>query len=699
MDEELNILNSQEELTTLLRKTSPEQQDVVITEYLKELKYPPVKDFQKGLEWFNVSEPLSFSSHLKGKLVLLDFFTYCCINCMHILPDLKDLENDFSVEDGLVVVGVHSAKFENEKLSKNIMAAVQRYNITHPVVNDHDSVMWKNCEVCCWPTLLLLGPNANPIVMLMGEGHKDVLQLTIRNALTFYKSQKLISNHKIPFQSAYHFLPDQKGPLLFPGKITSFINTKTNSEILGLSDTGNNRILIIQNDGTVLHQIGGSNIGFKDGNFEEALFNAPQGLVFRNDREMFVADTENHAIRKIDFKEKLVSTVVGTGDQGSDHKGGNDGIMQEISSPWDVCLHKLDDTKEILLIAMAGVHQIWALFLSSVNWWKNTSHAAGTCAAIAGSGREENKNNTYPNAAGFAQPSGLALCEKSKVLFIADSESSSVRKMSLIDGKVSAVVGGDVDPRNLFAFGDQDGKQYDAKLQHVLGLAKAKTADIVFVADTYNHKIKKVDINSNTITTMDVIDPLNEPGGMCMGDGDKKLYVADTNNHMIKILHLDDKYSIVRTENLRLKFPSGSLPLTDKSVHDVHSAKPVNLNLKGGKLILAVNFDLGNGVGLTNEAPQSWTIHLPSSSWSCVPTSGANVFNVDVVLSIPPEESDQIVNVDILYKLMTCKGDVCIPKKFVIRQPINFTEDGLIKVDHKINFLLDQSKVIFQSKY
>lgn len=698
MDEELSILNSHDELLSLMRKTGPEQRDSAINEYLRALKFPPVKDFQKGLEWFNVSEPLSFSSHLQGKLVLLDFFTYCCINCMHVLPDLKDIENDFSIEDGLVVIGVHSAKFDNEKQSKNIMAAVQRYNISHPVVNDHDSVMWKNCEVCCWPTLLLLGPNANPIVMFMGEGHKNILQLIIRNALTYYKSQKLISNHKIPFKSAYHFLPDLKGPLLFPGKITSYLNPKTNTEILGISDTGNNRILIVESDGTVIHQIGGSNIGYKDGDFEEALFNAPQGLVFRSDREVFIADTENHAIRKVDLINKLVTTVVGTGDQGNDYKGGNEGAIQEISSPWDVCMYKLDG-KEILLIAMAGVHQIWGLFLDKVNWWKNQSYAAGTCAAIAGSGREENKNNAYPTAAGFAQPSGLALCEKTKALFIADSESSSVRKLSLVDGKVSAVVGGDINPRNLFAFGDKDGKQYDAKLQHVLGLAKPKTADIVFVADTYNHKIKKIDITNNTVSTMTIPETFNEPAGMCMSTNGKKLYVADTNNHTIKIVCLDDKLSVTEVTNLNLKFSSKLLHSTDRSIHDIYSNKPVNLNAKGGKLILTINFELGSGIGLTNEAPQSWKIQIPDSSWSCVPTSGTNVLNVDIVLSVPPGELDQVTNIDIVYKLMTCKSDICIPKKFIIRQPIHFTDDALITLDTNINFLLDQSKIVFQNKY
>lgn len=354
---------------------------------------------------------------------------------------------------------MHSAKFENEKLSSNILAAVQRYNIGHPVVNDNKSEMWQNCGIHCWPTLLMVGPNANPIVMLMGEGHKENLRLYIRNALEFYKSKKQISNHSLPFKSAYHLLPNLKGPLLFPGKITNYFDKDTNTEILAVSDSGNHRILIISNKGVLKEQIGGNGVGFKDGLLSEAQFNSPQGVAFQNRDTLFVADTENHAIRKVNLKAKTVITVAGTGSQGNDRLGGKIGVQQEISSPWDVCIYStpdldmsfhatVDETplKDVLLIAMAGTHQIWALFLEDIIWWKFKKYPAGTCVCIAGSGREENRNNQYPHAAAFAQPSGLALCTKNKEVYIADSESSSVRRLSLLDGKVSAVVGGDRNP-------------------------------------------------------------------------------------------------------------------------------------------------------------------------------------------------------------------------------------------------------------
>ncbi|GJQ72884.1 hypothetical protein Trydic_g1532 [Trypoxylus dichotomus] len=642
MDTEDHIMYSHDVISKyILNSDLP--RDLAVIEYFKKVKYAPVGDFKEGLEWFNVSESLSFSKHLKGKIVVLDFFTYCCINCMHILPDLKDIENEFSIEDGLVVIGVHSAKFINEKNSKNILAAVQRYNISHPVVNDNTSDMWQKCEVNCWPTLLLLGPNANPLIMLMGEGHKEDLKMYIKNALNYYKSRKEISNHSLPLKSAFHLLPELKGPLLFPGKITNFADNDGN-ELIAISDTGNHRILIVTYDGSIIQQIGRAAAGLKDGSLKNAEFNAPQGLVFQNKDILFVADTENHAIRKIDLKNNKVETLVGNGIQGHDHLGGKKGKAQPISSPWDLSLYETPTGKNVLIIAMAGTHQIWAYFFEDTEWWKSIQYKAGICRVIAGSGREENRNNQYPHAAAFAQPSGLALCKKNKEVYIADSESSSIRRLSLIDGKVTAVVGGDRNPNNLFAFGDRDGKLYDAKLQHILGLAISNDENYLYVADTYNHKIKKVDITQNNISTLQITSTVtpanksanlfNEPAGLCVSNANTVL-VADTNNHCIKILEVDsnDDIKYIKTMELQLDITDG--PGIDKSKYEIIPVKSVDFNCKGGKLIVQINFNFVGGLKLSEDAPQKWFIDFPNASWSCVPMSGTSIDNIDLVLSVP----------------------------------------------------------------
>ncbi|KAJ8970807.1 hypothetical protein NQ314_001020 [Rhamnusium bicolor] len=651
---------SHEKLLNLIQQKGEE--DSAVQEYLKNVKYAPVADFKQGLEWFNVSEPLSFKKHLKGK------------------------------------VGVHSAKFENEKISSNILAAVQRYNIGHPVVNDAYSEMWRNCDVQCWPTLLLFGPNANPIVMLTGEGHKEDLRLYIRNALKYYKSKNLISDHKLPFKSAYHLLPDLKGPLLFPGKITNFLD-ENNHELLAISDTGNNRVLIIKEDGTILQQIGGKKLGFKDGTLEDAEFNNPQGLVFLNKDTLFLADTENHAIR--------------TGVQGNERLGGKLWNQQPISSPWDLCLYKTPDMdltfhpdgnppiRNVLIIAMAGTHQIWALFLEDTVWWKCKKYPAGSCINIAGSGERENRNNNYPHAAAFAQPSGLALDAKNREVYIADSESSSIRRLSLTDGKVTPVVGGDRNPNNLFAFGDKDGSLFDAKLQHSLGLALTKDGTL-FVADTYNHKLKKVDTKQNSITTLTVptsnnidgtLHTFNEPAGLCVSFDNKKLYLVDTNNHFVKIIHLGTNYNISKITKMDMKKHVENETKFDKSNYHIVSKAPVNVSESGGKFIINLNIAFKNGLGLTDGAPQSWVVDLPDATWSAVPKNGNDLKNMDLVISIPLEKNAKENNIDIVFNLVTCTSETCLPKNFIIRVPLRYTKDEATSISDKLEVSVSPSDI------
>lgn len=410
--------------------------------------------FSTDLDWFNVTEPLSFEENLAGKIVVLDFFTYCCINCMHILPDLHSLEQLYSPEDGLVVVGVHSAKFTNEKDSANILSAVQRYNVTHPIVNDPKMSMWRNIGIKCWPTLLVLGPTAKPLLLLMGEGHRELLTEFVKASLTFFDKLDQIRDASLPLRPSTDLIPASK--LKFPGKVEYWKDDKV--QFIAVSDSGNNRILIVDAlTGDVLEKVGGTESGFKDGSFESCRFNSPQGIAFQDSNILYVADTENHAVRRINRAKKSVDTIAGTGKQGHDRNGGSTGTNQAISSPWDICVYKTKDMdmsfhvnesdveeKNVLLVAMAGSHQIWGIFVDGIIWWKFKRIPPMSCSAIIGNGSEENRNNSYPQNAAFAQPSGITVGKE--CIYVADSESSSIRKASLLDGKVTAVVGGDRNP-------------------------------------------------------------------------------------------------------------------------------------------------------------------------------------------------------------------------------------------------------------
>ncbi|XP_055697735.1 NHL repeat-containing protein 2 [Phlebotomus papatasi] len=685
---------------------SPEEEEELLKAYLRKAdeSHQPIGDFKDDLDWFNVEDPLTLSETLQGKIVVLDFFTYCCINCMHILPDLKKLEEMFSVEDGLVVIGVHSAKFDNEKDSANILSAVQRYNITHPVVNDVNSSMWNELNVQCWPTLVVLGPKGNPLFVLMGEGHFSLLVKYIRSAVMFYKDQGAISGQSLPIKPSTDLL--MKSNLKFPGKIvcSKVSDSEDIAELYAISDSGNHRVIVMNAQGEVLQKIGGKSPGFVDGNFKVCRFDSPQGLVFLDSDTIFVADTENHAIRKIDLKARMVETVVGTGKQGNDRVGGKAGPEQEISSPWDVAVYRTKDMdmsfhmdesaipeKVLLLIAMAGTHQIWAYFIDDLIWWKFRKCSAKSCAMIAGNGNEENRNNAYPTNASFAQPSGLAVARDSKELFVADSESSCVRKLSLSDGKVSGVVGGERNPQNLFAFGDIDGKNVLAKLQHPLGVTYNPRERLVYVADTYNHKIKRIDPLGQTVTTLETKGhSFNEPGGLCVNPSGTQLFIADTNNHSIEILSLSTlevkplSISFNATGNDALKHPGTPLQFGKLVL------KPL-----GGKIRLSINLNLED-IGFTEEAPQKWNVYLPNDSWYVNQQNGSvkRGQTVDIDITVPPANFKlQADTFSVHFKLALCVRSLCFPRSFSVAFPVTYDTDGLDCIIEDVLVKIDENMV------
>lgn len=653
----------------------------VVFEYLEKTKqlHDPVDDFPK-CDWFNVTESLSLDGNLQGKVVVLDFFTYCCINCMHILPDLAKLEEEFPVEKGLVVVGVHSAKFANEKESKNILAAAQRYNIAHPVINDSQFKMWKNLNVHCWPTLLILGPNKNPLFVLTGEGHGDLLQLFVGATLKYYGKE--IKDHSLPIFPSNEML---KGQLLkFPAKITS--NSKGS---LAISDSGNHRIIIVSKNGTVLEEIGGTGPGFKDGSFKECRFNSPQGLChYGSDEEIiFVADTENHSIRKINLKEKTVATIVGTGKQGNDYEGGL-AKDQPISSPWDVVVHRTSDGKELIIIAMAGTHQIWAFFLDDCTLWRGKQYKQGQCAAVAGSGREENRNNSYPNNAAFAQPSGLTLDVTRQEMFLADSESSAIRKIVLGDGKVQAVVGGDRNPQNLFAFGDVDGQLVNAKLQHPLGVCYNHKDKMVYVADTYNHKIKRIDPETSTIETLVIKEKdtgeefhFNEPGGLCVDETGELLIVANTNNHSIDLIDLKT-------------LTGSSLELRSNDEMDKTQADLICPRITGavnGTVNISFEIKLKEGIHFTEGAPQKCVSTLEGSVEKQEKVVVENE-KVNFEWKLPGNSGQEKLIFKV--RLSLCENDLCFPKIFTIECPVEVnSKEGGDVVKQEFILVVDKNSV------
>uniref|UniRef100_UPI00398EFA1A NHL repeat-containing protein 2 isoform X1 n=2 Tax=Pristiophorus japonicus TaxID=55135 RepID=UPI00398EFA1A len=678
---------------------SPAEKEQLVLEHVREmdgrdtdLKVP---EFEEGLEWVNTEGPLLLQNDLCGKVVVLDFFTYCCINCMHLLPDLHALEQKHSDKDGLVVVGVHSAKFPNEKVFKNIQSAVLRYNITHPVVNDADAKLWQELEVTCWPTLVILGPRGNMLFTLIGEGHKEKLFSFISVTLKYYKEKGEIKDHGIKLKLYKDSLPPSS--LLFPAKIA----VDNSAGRLAIADSGHHRILVTEKNGEVLYSVGGPKSGWKDGSIFEASFNSPQGVLMK-DNIIYVADTENHAIRMIDLTTERVSTIAGIGVQGADKEGGKTGVEQSISSPWDLAFGTSGNTEDSLLfIAMAGTHQIWVIFLKDGKLPRGIECKKGTCIRFAGSGNEENRNNSYPHKAGFAQPSGLSVAPPEwNCLFVADSESSTIRSVSLKDGAVKNLVGGERDPMSLFAFGDLDGIGINAKLQHPLGVAWNEKRGLLYVADSYNHKIKVINPKTKRCATLagtgkasNVIGPnfnqttFNEPGDVCVGEHGNVLYVVDTNNHQIKVLDLEmQTVSVLPTSSLDAVDASKSVKpkkvlRLPKSADSVQMAPLV---VSSGQILqFHLKIDLPEGAQLTEGAPSFWAMLAEGHEWLFVgqKISGeiVDLVNEPEVLFVVPAQvqtNGLLLSIDVCLYFCSKNDNNCQMKGVSFKQPLQFSNTG-----------------------
>lgn len=491
----------------------------------------PAVELDGGVEWLNAAGPISLKD-LRGKVVLLDFWTFCCINCLHVLPDLKFLERKYDKE--IVVIGVHSAKFDNEKETGNIRKAILRYEIEHPVINDAEMVVWRKFGVHSWPTLVLIDPEGFYCGFISGEGNRELLDKVVERVVAHHRAKGTLD--ETPLRFDLERFKQAATPLRFPGKVLA---DATNGRLF-ISDSNHNRIVVTSLDGKLLDVIGSGAIGAKDGTYQQAQFDHPQGMCLV-DNTLYVADTENHLLRQIDLEMKVVSTLAGTGTQGQLRAGQFKLREVGLNSPWDL-LH-LDG---VLYVCMAGPHQLW-------------SHQLGSefIQPYAGSGREDIRNGSLAESA-LAQPSGIAT--DGKFLYVCDSEGSSIRKISTTPGndlqdptgEVTTVAGASDLPsgRALFEFGDVDGIGGEARLQHPLGLAFHDGA--LYVADSYNHKIKHIALYTKRSMSWlgtgkpgDALKPAQfaEPAGLSVARG--KLYVADTNNHRICVVDLKTKATSV----------------------------------------------------------------------------------------------------------------------------------------------------------
>ncbi len=615
-----------------------------------------------GKGWLNTDKPLSIAG-LKGKVVLLDFWTYGCINCIHIIPELKKLEAKYA--NNLVVIGVHSAKFENEKDTENIRKIVVRYGIEHPIVNDADFKIWDAYAIRAWPGLVVIDPSGYVIKTVFGEGQFQEIDQTIAETIAEFRKKGELNEQPLKFALERAKVGDL--PLAFPGKVLADAQTKR----LFIADSNHNRVVVTDLNGKLLEVIGGGKAAATDGDFQTANFNRPQGLALDGDF-LYVADTENHLIRRVDLKAKRVETIGGTGKiENFDGTGGN-ALTTTINSPWD-----LQIVGKKLYIAMAGSHQIWRMDLE-----KNTLEPyAGT--------RAEARYDGKISEAAFAQPSGIV--SDGKRLFVADSESNVIRRIDFQTEAVETLVGGD-----LFEFGDTDGAGDDVRLQHPLGVALYDGK--VLIADTYNHKIKILDTEKKTVETFlgtgksGQTDGANatfyEPAGLSIADG--KLFVADTNNQAIRVVDLKTK--VVST----LKIEGLTPPLQTETETVAPNTQEIKLDSKdvaaNANSSLVFNIKLPEGFHLNPNAPQKYEVSAQNGKNIKIANPSQKFKTLPLVVPFQTVQKGAATlkaKVTVYY----CREDntgVCMIKTLVWNVPLNVVADKKAATKVEITSLLSE---------
>ncbi|GGY09998.1 NHL domain-containing thioredoxin family protein [Streptomyces hiroshimensis] len=470
--------------------------------------------------WLNTGNTDLSLADLRGRIVILDFWTFCCVNCLHVLDELRELEEKH--RDTVVIIGVHSPKFVHEAEHQAVVDAVERYEVHHPVLDDPELATWKQYAVRAWPTLVVIDPEGYVVAQHAGEGHAHALEKLVEELEAEHAAKGTLRRGDGPYVAPEPVATD----LRFPGKAVVL----PGGGFL-VSDSTRHQLVELAADGeSVVRRIGSGERGFGADSFSE-----PQGLALLPGGEsgggkVVVADTVNHALRTYDLQTGAVETIAGTGRQWMQGQP-TSGPAREVSlsSPWDVAWFA-----DRLWIAMAGVHQLWTYDPQS----GTVEVAAGTTneGLVDGPARE----------AWFAQPSGLAAAGDR--LWVADSETSALRYIER-DGDGDGNGNGDgfvvrtAAGTGLFDFGHRDGEAGQALFQHPLGVTALPDGSVA-VSDTYNHALRRYDPATGEVTTLAT--DLREPSAAVLAGDD--IVVVESARHRLTRLRLPEE--AVRVESV-----------------------------------------------------------------------------------------------------------------------------------------------------
>ena len=412
--------------------------------------------------WLNTGGRAYGIADFRGRILILDFWTFCCVNCLHVLDELRPLEERFA--DVLDVVGVHSPKFAHEAEHASVVAAVERYEVHHPVLDDPELATWSQYAVRAWPTLCVVDPEGYLVHVASGEGHGEGLARLVEQLVAEHDAKGTLRRRG----AAYVAPPPVVSALRFPGKVALLPDGT-----LLVTDTAHHQVVRLAADAeTELARYGTGARGLVDG--REPQFAEPQGLLVRASGEVLVADTANHVLRRLDLATGAAVTVAGTGRvwrPGTPSEGA--ALQVDLSTPWD-----LAEWDGEVVLAMAGTHQLW-------------TYDGERVRVLAGTTGEGLRDGAAASAY-LAQPSGLA-AGLDRLWFV-DAETSALRWYR--DGQIGTAVGS-----GLFDFGHLDGPAGEALLQHPLGVAVLPDGSVA-VCDTYNGAIRRYDPVTEQVSTL-----------------------------------------------------------------------------------------------------------------------------------------------------------------------------------------------------
>jgi sugar lactone lactonase YvrE/thiol-disulfide isomerase/thioredoxin len=482
--------------------------------------------------WLNTGGTALSIGDVRGKIVILDFWTFCCINCLHVLDELRPIEEDFA--DCVVTIGVHSPKFVHEADHAALIAAVERYEVHHPVLDDPDLVTWQAYAVRAWPTLVVIDPAGYVVGQFSGEGHGHAIRTLVEQLVAKHEAAGTLHRGDGPYVAPA--APDTE--LRFPSKAVRLAGGN-----FVVADAKNHRLVVMAADGvTVQRRLGGRHRGLVDGDAQSARFSEPSGLALLPAEvaaecgyDLVVADTVNHCLRGVNLSSGVVTTVAGTGQQWmqGDALEVDGDVRTPLSSPWDVVW---SPSEKRVIVAMAGIHQLWAF-----------DPVRGRIGVFAGTTNEGLVDGELLKA-WFAQTSGLAL-DAEGTMWMADSETSSLRHVR--NGVVTTDIG-----RGLFDFGHVDGSAADALLQHPLGVAVLPDQSIA-IADTYNGAIRRFDPATKLVTT--IATDLAEPSGIVVVPDDARgfvLLVVESTAHRLTFVPLPEAATRVAEKSYRTQRPA-----------------------------------------------------------------------------------------------------------------------------------------------